>query len=73
MTSTSLDAVLMSIIVGAQCAVVVGVAAYGLFTMSSWGDQTALGLVLLTVTQVLAALEGSTNRTTSKVFQARLL
>lgn len=67
------DVLLMYVIVGAQCAVVIGVATWGLFTMTSWGEQTAMAAVLLIATQVLAALEGSTNRTTSKVFQGRLL
>lgn len=67
------DVLLMNVIVGAQCAVVIGVATWGLFTMTSWSEQTAMAMVLLIATQVLAALEGSTNRTTSRVFQGRLL
>ena len=67
------DVLLMYVIVGSQCAVMIGVATWGLFTMTSWGEQTVMAAVLLIATQVLAAMEGSTNRTASRLFQGRLL
>jgi hypothetical protein len=71
--ASRLDATLMNLIIGGQCAVMFGAATFGLLVAESWSEQNAFAMVLLVTTQVIAALEGSTTRTVTRAFRGRLL